>query len=102
MSVLSEPSKLVPYSTDLFWTAPWSARAAGGGKFFRFVNEVRHAVGARPGAGGEDEQELDEAAIAAALGFGGFASTKGAAVADNQQGPARGAAKVVPVRKYRQ
>ena len=51
---------------------------------------------------GGEEEELDEEAVAAALGFGGFGSTKGVAVADNRVGPARGGAKVIPVRKYRQ
>jgi hypothetical protein len=60
---------------------------------------------------GEEEEEVvpemdddnDDDAIAAALGFSSFGSTKGAAVADNQMGPARGAAaKGVPKKVYRQ
>ena len=51
----------------------------------------------------EKEVELDDEAIAAALGFNSFGSTKGVAVADNQVGPARGAAaKGVPKKVYRQ
>lgn len=43
-----------------------------------------------------------DAAMAAILGFTGFDSTKGKAVEDNQKGPAKGAAKQVLQRKYRQ
>jgi hypothetical protein len=53
-----------------------------------------------------DEGEVDlfdDEAIAAALGFTSFGSTKGSAIEDNQVGPARGAvAKGVPKKVYRQ
>lgn len=51
----------------------------------------------------EMDDDNDDDAISAALGFSSFGSTKGAAVADNQMGPARGAAaKGVPKKVYRQ
>ena len=51
----------------------------------------------------EMDDDNDDDAIAAALGFSSFGSTKGAAVVDNQMGPARGAAaKGVPKKVYRQ
>jgi len=53
-----------------------------------------------------DEGEVDlfdDEAIAAALGFTSFGSTKGSAIEDNQVDPARGAvAKGVPKKVYRQ
>ncbi len=60
---------------------------------------------------GEDEQgplfELPEDmnvedAMAAMMGFSSFESTKGTAVEDNQKGAAKGAARQVLSRKYRQ
>jgi len=53
-----------------------------------------------------DEGEVDpfdDEAIAAALGFTSFGSTKGSAIEDNQVGPGKGAvAKGVPKKVYRQ
>lgn len=44
----------------------------------------------------------DDAAMMAMMGFSSFDSTKGQVVADNQSGPAKGAARQVLQRRYRQ
>jgi U4/U6.U5 tri-snRNP-associated protein 3 len=52
---------------------------------------------------GEDEEEEDEEEeMARMLGFGGFGSTKGQQVLDNQEGPAAGGLRKHKARKYRQ
>ena len=48
------------------------------------------------------EVRLSEAQMARLMGFGGFGSTKGKEVADNQHGAARGAVKKNQNRSYRQ
>lgn len=61
------------------------------------------ADGALQSATGDGDVDEDpDAAMAAILGFSGFDSTKGKPVEDNQKGPAKGAAKQVLQRKYRQ
>lgn len=51
----------------------------------------------------EDEEEDEEnAAMMSLMGFGGFGTTKGKAVADNHMSAARGAASKNKGRKYRQ
>ena len=48
------------------------------------------------------EDDSEEAQMARLMGFGGFGSTKGKEVADNQHGAARGAVKKNQNRSYRQ
>ena len=48
------------------------------------------------------EDDSEEAQKARLIGFGGFGSTKGKEVADNQHGAARGAVKKNQNRSYRQ
>lgn len=50
----------------------------------------------------EDEEEEDDEEMAALLGFSGFNTTKGKAVAENQSGAAVGAVSKHKARKYRQ
>lgn len=49
-----------------------------------------------------DTHELEEDQIASLMGFGGFSSTKGKPVKDNQDGASKGAAAKGKARKYRQ
>lgn len=50
----------------------------------------------------EEEEDEEQAAMMSLMGFGGFGTTKGKAVADNQISAARGAASKNKGRKYRQ
>lgn len=56
----------------------------------------------RLNAEGEEEEEDEEELLEEMLGFTGFGTTKGQAVADNQSGAAAGAAGRHKGRKYRQ
>jgi U4/U6.U5 tri-snRNP-associated protein 3 len=64
------------------------------------------AAAARPAsnaaAAPAPEDDSEEAQMARLMGFGGFGSTKGKEVADNQHGAARGAVKKNQNRSYRQ
>ena len=64
------------------------------------------AAAARPASSNNaapaPEDDSEEAQMARLMGFGGFGSTKGKEVADNQHGAARGAVKKNQNRSYRQ
>ena len=58
--------------------------------------------GNEPGSDEDEEIDEEQNAMMQMLGFGGFGSTKGKAVVDNQMSAARGAASKNKGRKYRQ